>query len=171
LIHIFLKKIFHRKKFILNIRLFIHVVIFFTVKHDNIPVSIRTLQVSQNTKMFWTPWQFINFNYLINCFRYILKSHVYKKEKSIFQAWHFAYTHNSIICIQQKLSMEIMCLILINSSKKKIFGVPRVVNELCLSESGLIQTQLMKIRVELTRVRETLRTEKSNSSSPRYYSS
>jgi hypothetical protein len=49
-------------------------------------------------------------------------------------------------------------------------GVVRAANESSSSESGLAQTRLMKIRVELSRAREMLRAEKSSLNSARYYS-
>jgi hypothetical protein len=47
----------------------------------------------------------------------------------------------------------------------------RAANESSRVELGLTQTRLMKIRVELSRARETLRAEKPSSNSARYYSS
>jgi hypothetical protein len=48
--------------------------------------------------------------------------------------------------------------------------VDRATNESNSSESGLTQARLMKIRVESSRARETLRAEKSSPSSAHYYS-
>jgi hypothetical protein len=45
----------------------------------------------------------------------------------------------------------------------------RVANELSLSELGLVQTLLMKIRVESSRAREMIRAKKSSSNSAHYY--
>jgi hypothetical protein len=47
----------------------------------------------------------------------------------------------------------------------------RPTHESSLSESGLAQVWLMKIRVESNRAREIFQTKKSSSSSVRYYSS
>jgi hypothetical protein len=47
----------------------------------------------------------------------------------------------------------------------------RDANESSGAELGLIQTRLMKIRVESSRARKTIRAEKSSSNSARYYSS
>jgi hypothetical protein len=47
----------------------------------------------------------------------------------------------------------------------------RAANESSRVELGLTQARLMKIRVESSRARETLRAEKPSSNSARYYSS
>jgi hypothetical protein len=47
----------------------------------------------------------------------------------------------------------------------------RAANESSSSESGLVQTRLMKNQVKSSRARETLQAKKSSSSSARYYSS
>jgi hypothetical protein len=49
--------------------------------------------------------------------------------------------------------------------------IVRAANEPSSSEQGLAQTQLMKIRIESNRARESLRVEKSSSNSVGYYSS
>jgi hypothetical protein len=49
--------------------------------------------------------------------------------------------------------------------------VDRATNESSSSEPGLAQAQLMKIRVDSSRARETLRAEKSSPNSAHYYSS
>jgi hypothetical protein len=47
----------------------------------------------------------------------------------------------------------------------------RAANESSRAELGLTQARLMKIRVELSRARETVRAEKPSSNTARYYSS
>jgi hypothetical protein len=47
----------------------------------------------------------------------------------------------------------------------------RAANESSRAELGLTQARLMKIRVESSRARETVRAEKPGSNSARYYSS
>jgi hypothetical protein len=49
--------------------------------------------------------------------------------------------------------------------------ITRAANESSRAELGLAQARLMKIRVESSRARETLRAEKPSSNSARYYSS
>jgi DNA-binding CsgD family transcriptional regulator len=50
-----------------------------------------------------------------------------------------------------------------------VYVAGRAANESNSSKLSLAQTRLMKIRVESSRAREILRTEKSSSSSVRYY--
>jgi hypothetical protein len=62
-------------------------------------------------------------------------------------------------------------MLLFRGSLATLLAGGRAANESSRAELGLTQARLMKIRVESSRARETVRAEKSSSNSARYYSS